>query len=128
MGRRALVVWALAVLVLAGCASAGARPHALLAATATATATPAPPRILFVGDSLTAGFAATTVAQSYAEIVVAALHAERVNGSAQYGISALGVALNFRVTPPPSGANDIVIELGTNDGGLPADFSAASVS
>jgi acyl-CoA thioesterase-1 len=128
MNLRALVVCALAGLLLAGCASTSARTLNGCGSTCrvlAATSTPAPTHILFVGDSLTVGFAATTAAQSYAEIVVATLHGVRINDSAQYGISALGVAQNFAITLPPSGSDDIVVELGTNDGESPADFSTA---
>lgn len=106
---------------------------------APARATGAPLNIVFLGDSLTRGFAATTESQRYAELVVAGADAQYPAATFQlvdmstYGISAAAVAASDPAIPAAAG---VVIELGTNDYsgyGAPspsslADFHAAYAS
>jgi lysophospholipase L1-like esterase len=73
------------------------------------------PSILFIGDSLTLGFAASTSKNSYAEIVAAALGGARIGRGGQYGISAVTVAGNLAAGRPLPRATAVVVELSTND-------------
>ncbi len=101
------------------------------------------PRLLFIGDSLTAGLYASDTNHSYAARLTALLDGQRVNAPADYGISALQVASllpqrtaslpranvvrtlfapfddtegDQRATSLPR-ANVLIVELGTNDFG-----------
>jgi len=74
-------------------------------------------QLVYVGDSLTEGFGATTQAQAYAYLT-GALTGQSVNVQAQYGVTAVFTASEMAgETGPvvPTSSARVIIELGTND-------------
>lgn len=72
------------------------------------------PRLLFIGDSLTGGWFASSPSASYAERVTAALGGVRLDAGNRYGWT-LAHSASLMVGAPPPAADVVVIELGTND-------------
>jgi acyl-CoA thioesterase I len=83
-----------------------------------------PPRVEFLGDSLTWGLAATTEAQSYASLVTEGVGGVRVGTGLEFGITAEVGAQMLRQAPAPSGIDIFVIEWGTDDREPPDAFQA----
>ena len=89
-------------------------------ATPTHTAAPqATHQLIFVGDSLTEGFYATTPEQGYAHVTATQTH-ESYEVQGEYGVSAVFTAQKMQASNPklkvvPGDALDVIIELGTND-------------
>lgn len=85
---------------------------------------PAPPRVLFLGDFLTWGYAASDASHSFAVQVAARLGAVRVGYDGEYGGMASVAAQMLTAHPPPS-ATYVIVELGTRDTESLATFTVA---
>jgi lysophospholipase L1-like esterase len=96
-------------------------PKATLPVASPAVASPLPtadrhpPRVDFLGDSLTWGLAATTPEQSFAALVTQGVKGVRIGYDGQFGNTVQLGAQIFHQTPAPTGINVFVIEWGTND-------------
>lgn len=74
-------------------------------------------RLIFIGDSLTAGFFAHDPAHGYAALTASALHV-RYSVQSQYGVTAMFTARKMQASKGlavPADTQEAVIELGTND-------------
>jgi len=79
------------------------------------------PRLLFVGDSLTAGYFASKPAHAFRQLVTAHEHAQAESLQVRYGIRADAVWQQIQHVAIPQ-ASAIIVELGTND------FTGASLN
>ncbi len=104
LGLLTVSVTLLTCSLLPDTSSAGARP-----------ATPPPRHVVFVGDSLTGGWYARTLDRSYPNLVVRRMHATMLARIGVFGAGVPGVLGS--VSTMPSGATDVVVEVGTNDFG-----------
>ncbi|HEY7982776.1 MAG TPA: SGNH/GDSL hydrolase family protein [Ktedonobacterales bacterium] len=108
-------------LALSGCVGATAAApvhHAapdVMAHAIPTEAPPRPPRVDFLGDSLTWGLAATTPAQSFAALVTDGVKGARTGYDGEFGNTAQLGAQDLHEKPAPTGIDIFVIEWGTND-------------